>query len=273
MSSCGHSIQILLGRPTCPCAFDEVTSFWLEQSGCWLPLSHNTHSCWKLSGGPEQRAYLWIKPDLGNKPKEWRISLPWWHGLRPGPMSIWSCSCVNCCITEAVNSPVCVQLVKVGNLMGSARGFSAPGFPAGRDRLVFCRLKRASFLVECKGPVQTGGGLAAAFRLSWSSLPEAFCLCPSCVFGTELLVASVTCCFGGRPSGKATSSPASSHCLSLTTRSLPIPIPLWNVNDPSIPRLLQLSYPLESMGIFTPTKVQDDSPLHRIGEAVEVEEG
>ena len=133
MSSCGHSIQILLGRPTCPCAFDEVTSFWLEQSGCWLPLSHNTHSCWKLSGGPEQRAYLWVKPDLGNKPKEWRMSLSWWHGLRPGPMSIWSCSCVNCCITEAVYSPVCVQLVKVGNLMGSARGFSAPGFPAGRE--------------------------------------------------------------------------------------------------------------------------------------------
>ena len=27
------------------------------------------------------------------------------------------------------------------------------------------------------------------------------------------------------------------------------------------------------MGIFTPTKIQDDSPLHWIGEGVEVEEG
>lgn len=158
--------------------------------------------------------------------------------------------------------------------MVSASSFSAPGFPAGRE-MDWCSAGWNESPSSCsaRAPRRQEEGLL----LPSSSLGppfDAFCLCPSCVFGRELLVASVTCCFGGRPSlGRPLLTLPVAIVCHLQPEPILIPIPLWNGNDPPSPCLLQLSDPLELMGIYTPTKMQDDSPLHWIGEGVEVEEG
>ena len=115
-------------------------------------------------------------------------------------MSIWSCPCVNCCITKAVHSLVCVQLVKVGSLMVSARSFSAPGSPAGRETdWSSAGWNESPSSFSARAPHRQGEGLLLPSSSLGPPFWMIFCLCPSCVFGRELLVASVTCCFGGRP--------------------------------------------------------------------------
>lgn len=82
--------------------------WWSDRSG-WnqdaIFLFPITQSCWKLSGSLEQS--LRIRPNLGNKPKEWERTLPYWLKVEAWTHEHHDCPCVNCCI-KSCKFPCCV---------------------------------------------------------------------------------------------------------------------------------------------------------------------
>lgn len=110
---------------------------------------------------------------------------------------------------------------------------------------MFCRLNPSG---SAGARRQQEGQLLPASSLSL--LLDAFCFCPSCVFGWELLMASVPCCFGADPSWEGHFFPCQQPLSVTCNQKHPDSNTTLKCKLSTHPLLIPVSYPLESMGVF-----------------------